>query len=518
MDPHPPRGRTVSLAGIVTLAALVAYVFAPSAARPLTVAVMLVGALAVVTSAVVWARRRTGSRPRAVVAAASAAGLLGSVAYLHSLAGRAGGDPAGRRGRAAAVRGRAGDLGGAAVVGLVSTQVTEPSLTPYRLEVPQRDLDDLHDRLDRTRWPDELPGVGWAYGVPLGYLQDLAGYWRREYDWRAAERRLNDWPQWTTVVDGQTVHLAHVRSPEPDATPLLMTHGWPGSIVEFTDVVGPLTDPRTYGADPADAFHLVLPSIPGFGLSGPTTQPGWDHRRVAAALAEVMSRLGYQTYGVQGGDWGSSIARELARLHPDRLIGMHLNMVIGANQQSEPTEQELAELSPDDRRQTLASWERTQWWQREGMGYNLHAGQPAADAGLRAHRLPRRAARLDRREVLRVDRLADRPEDAVDRDLLLTNVMLYWLTGTAGSSARLYYERAHSDRPGAPPGAVGGADRASPTSPPRSTCRCGDAPRSGRTSCAGPAFEHGGHFAALEQPTALVEDVRAFFAQLRADG
>ena len=395
--------------------------------------------------------------------------------------------------------------------------MSEPSLTPYRLEVPQRDLDDLHDRLDRTRWPDELPGVGWAYGVPLGYLQDLAGYWRREYDWRAAERRLNDWPQWTTVVDGQTVHLAHVRSPEPDATPLLMTHGWPGSIVEFTDVVGPLTDPRTYGADPADAFHLVLPSIPGFGLSGPTTQPGWDHRRVAAALAEVMSRLGYQTYGVQGGDWGSSIARELARLHPDRLTGMHLNMVIGANQQSEPTEQELADLSPDDRRQTLASWERTQWWQREGMGYNLQqASRPQTLAYALTDSPVGQLAWIAEKFFEWTDS-TDRPEDAVDRDLLLTNVMLYWLTGTAGSSARLYYERAHSGRPGAPPERsgvpTGVADFPAEIYVPLRR-RAEERENIVRWT----RFEHGGHFAALEQPTALVEDVRGFFAQLRDGG
>ena len=177
-------------------------------------------------------------------------------------------------------------------------------LRPYRLDVPQADLDDLHDRLDRTRWPDELPGVGRAYGMPRGELRALAHYWRHSYDWRAAEARLNEWPQFTTVIDGQRLHFAHIRSPEPDATPLLITHGWPGSIAEFTRVAGPLTDPRAHGADPADAFHLVLPHIPGFGLSGPTTQAGWEYGRVAAAFAELMRRLGYGAYGVQGGDWG----------------------------------------------------------------------------------------------------------------------------------------------------------------------------------------------------------------------
>jgi hypothetical protein len=175
-------------------------------------------------------------------------------------------------------------------------------LVPFRFDVPQAALDDLAERLDRTRWPDELPGVGWSYGVPVGYLRELAGYWRQSYDWRAAEARLNAWPQVTTAIDGTTVHAAHVRSPEPDATPLVMTHGWPGSIVEFTTVAGPLTDPRSYGGDPVDAFHLVMPSIPGFGPSGPTKDTGWEFQRVAAAFAELMTRLGYPRFGAQGGE------------------------------------------------------------------------------------------------------------------------------------------------------------------------------------------------------------------------
>src|SRR5262245_45447024 len=172
---------------------------------------------------------------------------------------------------------------------------------PFRINIPQADLDDLSDRLDRTRWPDALPGVGWAYGVPLDYLQELARYWRHEYDWRGAEARLNEWPQFTTTIDGANIHFAHIRSPEPDATPLILVHGWPGSIVEFASIVGPLSDPQAHGGDPSDAFHLVMPSIPGFGFSGPTRQTGWEFRRVTAAFAELMRRLGYQRYGAQGG-------------------------------------------------------------------------------------------------------------------------------------------------------------------------------------------------------------------------
>jgi epoxide hydrolase len=186
------------------------------------------------------------------------------------------------------------------------------SMHPFRIEISQAELDDLHARLDRTRWPEEPPGVGWAYGVPLGYLEELASYRRHEYDWRAAEARLNQWPQFTTTIDGANVHFAHVRSPERNAAPVIMTHGWPGSIVEFADV-GPLTDPRAHGSDPADAFHLVLPSIPGFGLSGPTTETGWEFKRVAAAFAELMERLGYDRYGARGGDRGAVSATSWKR-------------------------------------------------------------------------------------------------------------------------------------------------------------------------------------------------------------
>jgi hypothetical protein len=200
-----------------------------------------------------------------------------------------------------------------------SARSADDSIRPFRIDVPQSDLDDLHERLDRTRWPDELPGVGWAYGIPRGYLQELAHYWRHTYDWRAAEAELNRWPQFTTTVDGATIHFAHLRSPEPDATVLVMTHGWPGSFVEFAEVAGPLTDPRAHGGDPADAFHLVLPGIPGFGLSGPTRETGWEFRRVAAAFTELMRRLGYERYGVQGGDWGAVVSREMGRTRPDRV-------------------------------------------------------------------------------------------------------------------------------------------------------------------------------------------------------
>jgi epoxide hydrolase len=200
-------------------------------------------------------------------------------------------------------------------------------LRSFLIDVPQADLDDLAYRLDWTRWPDQLPGAGWDYGIPLEYVRELASYWRTGYDWRVQEARLNAFDQFTTAIDGQRVHFLHVRSASPDALPLIITHGWPGSVVEFMNIIGPLTDPAAFGGSPGDAFHLVVPSIPGYGFSGPTRDRGWDVRRVARAWAELMARLGYARYGAQGGDWGSSISRELGRVAPDRVVGVHLNML-----------------------------------------------------------------------------------------------------------------------------------------------------------------------------------------------
>jgi epoxide hydrolase len=203
----------------------------------------------------------------------------------------------------------------------------ETDIGPFRIDVPQAELDDLKARLAQTRWPDQLPGVGWDYGIPLDYVQKLAEYWRTSYDWREHERTLNSFPQFTTTIDGQRVHFLHVRSPQPDAVPLIITHGWPGSIVEFINIIGPLTNPSAHGADPADAFHLVVPSIPGYGFSGPTQDRGWNVRRIAQAWQELMRRLGYDRYGAQGGDWGSGISRELGIIAGEHVIGVHLNML-----------------------------------------------------------------------------------------------------------------------------------------------------------------------------------------------
>lgn len=248
---------------------------------------------------------------------------------------------------------------------------------PFRIEIPQADLDDLHERLDRTRWPAQLPGARWSRGVPVDYLRDLVDHWRHAYDWRTAEARLNSWPQFRTIIDGATVHFAHLRSPEPGALPLVMVHGWPGSLVEFTKVAGPLTDPRAYGGDSSDAFHLVLPTIPGFGLSGATREPGWEFHRAAAAFVQLMSLLGYDRYGTQGGDWGAAITREMGRRDAGRVVGVHLNLLPNSAATSEPAPQELNGLDPDERARTVASWQRMQRWVAESEGYAvLQASRP----------------------------------------------------------------------------------------------------------------------------------------------
>ncbi|MFC8244270.1 epoxide hydrolase family protein [Streptomyces chartreusis] len=395
------------------------------------------------------------------------------------------------------------------------TSSPQDSVRPFRLDIPQSDLDDLHDRLDRTRWPDEIPGSGWSYGVPTDYLRDLVRHWRHVYDWRAAEARLNEWPQFTTTIDAANVHFAHVRSPEPDATPLIITHGWPGSIVEFLDVVGPLADPAAHGGDPADAFHVVVPSIPGFGLSGPTTEPGWEAGRVADAWAELMHRLGYERFGAQGGDWGAAVSRELGRAHSERVIGVHLNLLPGGQAATEPTPEQLDALSPEERERALASWRRWAAWSRDGIGYyHQQATRPQTLAyGLTDSPVGQLAWIVEKfREWTDSEEL---PEEAVDRDRMLTNVMLYWLTGTAGSSARIYYERAHPRGRVAKPSEPSAAPTALALFPAEPQIPLRHKAERTENLVRWTEFDRGGHFAAMEEPDLLVADVRAFFRQLR---
>ena len=377
------------------------------------------------------------------------------------------------------------------------------AIHPFSIAVGDGELRDLHERLDRTRWPDELPEVGWSYGVPMGYLKGLAHYWRSAYDWRAHEARLNTLPQFTTMIDGARVHFVHLRSPRQDALPLIVTHGWPGSIVEFLDVLGPLTDPVAHGADAADSFHVVAPSIPGFGFSGPTQDPGWDVARIAAAWATLMGRLGYGRYGAQGGDWGSRISWQLGRLAREHVVGVHVNMLVPA----QPPEG--AELTRNEQR--LLDLRR--YFQDELSGYmKVQSTRPQTLAYALTDSPVGQLAWVVEKFMEWSDS-DSAPEDAVDRDDMLTNVMLYWLTATAGSSARIYREHARSvgygelEPTSTPTGvAVFAAD---PTQPIRRFAE--------NTSniVHWSVFDRGGHFAAMERPEDFVGDVRAFFRRFR---
>jgi len=384
-------------------------------------------------------------------------------------------------------------------------------MRPFRIEIPQADLDDLRDRLTRTRWPDELPDVGWDRGVPLAYLKELAEYWRTEYDWRAAEAKLNQYPQFITEIDGAKVHFLHVRSPEPDALPLLVTHGWPGSVAEFLDVIEPLTNPRAFGGRPEDAFHLVIPSIPGYGFSRPLPSTGWDVPRIAGAWAELMDRLGYQRYAAQGGDAGSVISLVLGAMQPERVVGIHVNMLM-TFPSGDPAE--LADLAEDEQSRLgllakfnddLSGYMKVQATRPQTIAYAL----TDSPVGQLAWIVERFREWTDSAKV---------PEDAVDRDHMLTIASIYWLTATAGSSAQFYYE-----------GAEGVRQAASGAPPPPIPAPIGVAvfprdifqplrrfaERDYSTIRRWTEFDRGGHFAAMEQPELLVDDVRAFFQPLR---
>src|SRR4051812_29731361 len=251
----------------------------------------------------------------------------------------------------------------------MSGTTPDATMTPFRIDIPQADLDDLRVRLAQARWPDELPGGG-DYGVSQSYVRALADHWQSAYDWRTVEARINRYPQFTTEIDGQRVHFLHVRSPEPDALPLIVTHGWPGSIVEFLDVIDLLTDPRNHGGDPATAFYLVVPSLPGYGFSGPTREPGWTNYRIAAAWVELMGRLGYERYGAVGNDAGSMISPEVGRLDPDHVAGVHVTQIFSfpsgdPSEFADLTEEEASELA------TL------QWFVENKFSFNtLMAQQP----------------------------------------------------------------------------------------------------------------------------------------------
>jgi pimeloyl-ACP methyl ester carboxylesterase len=370
------------------------------------------------------------------------------------------------------------------------------SITPYTIAIPQADLEDLKERLARIRWTNELPGVGSDYGVSLDSVKRLVKYWQESYDWRIWEAKLNAYPQFNTTIDGQNIHFLHVRSQEDNALPLILTNGWPMSVVDYLNLIGPLSDPRSHGGDPAQAFHLVIPSLPVFGFSGPTTERGWDRFRVARAWAELMRRLGYDRYGAQGMDWGSIVSPEVGRFDPEHVIGVHVTEIF-SSPSGDPTE--LEALSEEEKKH----WQSFLWWIENKGAYNpLQSTVPQT----LAHALADSP----------VGQLAWNYQiygDAVSYDYILTNVMVYWLTNTAASSARFYYENAHAQH--APTG---------PTTIPLGLANFADvhqairlfAQRDHKNIVSWNVYDRGNHFATQTAPELLINDIRTFFQKRRS--
>ncbi|MGH3712956.1 MAG: epoxide hydrolase family protein [Micromonosporaceae bacterium] len=400
---------------------------------------------------------------------------------------------------------------------------TNEQIRPYRVELDQAELDDLADRVSRTRWSTgELTDAGWSRGVPTAYLKELAERWTSNFDWRAYETRLNAYPQFTTEIDGATVHFLHVESPEPDAMPLVLSHSWPGSVIDFLDVIGPLTDPLAHGGDPADAFHLVIPSIPGFAFSGPTRDGGWDSARIGRAFAALMARLGYHRYGAAGNDAGSMISIDVAKADPEHVVGAHVTQVF-AFPSGDPTEFES--FGPEEYRRLG----KLQHFMDEHSGFNkIQSTRPQTIAhALTDSPTGQLAWTLDL--VRGFGELPAEIEKSLDADFILANATLYWATNTAGSSARWYYDNAHAGQPGAEQGEQGeqGEDGVQPTAPAGPATPVGVAVFPGdflsiralaerdhhivRWS----EFERGGHYAAVEAPDLLTGDIRAFYRDLR---
>jgi pimeloyl-ACP methyl ester carboxylesterase len=378
------------------------------------------------------------------------------------------------------------------------------AIEQFRIAVPQEDLDDLRDRLERTRWPAESPATGWQRGVPMAYLCELVDYWLGSYDWRAWEARLNALPQFTTVIDRQRIHFVHLRSSEPDALPLVITHGWPGSFVELLAIIGPLTDPAAHGGDEVDAFDVIAPSPPGFAFSTPVAEPGWTHQRVARAWVELMRRLGYRRYGAHGGDTGFLVSPEIGRIAPDRVVGVH---IYGGLEFDSITAADYPQRTDAERRRLTA----VDWLRREATGYAAIQSTRPQTLGFALNDSP--VAQL----AWIVDKFHDwtdpaavLPDQAVGRDHLLTNVTLYWLTGTGATSAHQYYENRVATAAPATRSEVPTGIAVFPTDP--NVRRVAERQH---TVMRWAEYGRGGHFAALEAPDLLVDDLRAFYRPLR---
>jgi pimeloyl-ACP methyl ester carboxylesterase len=375
-------------------------------------------------------------------------------------------------------------------------------ITPFQIHASDEELDDLKRRLRSARWPEPETVDDWSQGIPLDYLKEVCAHWSEKYDWREREAKLNQHPGFRSEIDGLGIHFLHVRSPEADAMPLLMTHGWPGSIVEFQKVIGPLSDPRAHGGDASDAFHVVCPSLPGYGFSDKPSQPGWGVDKIAASWAQLMARLGYSRYFAQGGDWGSMVTTSVGVQDPDHCAGIHLNMPVAA-----PDPETMSDLTPGEQA-ALASlghyqaqesgYSKEQSTRPQTIGYGL-VDSPVAQAGWVIEKF---FAWTD---------CDGHPENVLTRDELLDNVMMYWLPAAGASSARLYWEsfaQPPSDEVSVPTGC---------SIFPKEIIRCSRrwAEKRFHNIVYWNELEKGGHFAAFEQPETFVNEVRSCFRALR---
>jgi Epoxide hydrolase N terminus len=389
------------------------------------------------------------------------------------------------------------------------------TIRPFRVEVPEEALAELRRRVTATRWPSRELVADRSQGVQLATLQALADYWTSDYDWRRCEARLNALPQFITTIDGVDVHFLHVRSPHPDALPLLMTHGWPGSVVELLETVGPLTDPTTHGGTATDAFHLVLPSLPGYGFSAEPAELGWNVGRVAKAWAELMGRLGYGRYVAQGGDVGAAVTDTLGRQAPPGLAGIHTNLLVTV----------LAGPPPTTTDQERAAAGQLAGFRESGFGYFLEMATRPQTIGYALLDSPVALAAWmadhDTDSFYKIARafVDDQPVGNLTRDHLLDNITLYWLSGTGASAARSYWEdalalaqaRASGQAPPAVPVPVGFTSFPGEIwQTPRSW-----AEHSYPTLTYFNEAERGGHFAAWEEPQLFTQELRAAFQPLR---
>jgi pimeloyl-ACP methyl ester carboxylesterase len=381
-------------------------------------------------------------------------------------------------------------------------------ITEFRVEISAPAIADLRDRLARTRWAEAETVDDWSQGLPLAYAQELCSYWADGYDFGAAEQRLNAFPQFRTDLSGGgddalAIHFIHARSPHPDALPLVLTHGWPGSVVEFLKAIGPLSDPTAHGGDAADAFHVVCPSLPGYGFSDKPSSTGWDVERIGAAWAELMARLGYDRYGAQGGDWGSFVTTSIGQQDPDHVVGVHVNLPIvqlDASMMTDLTESEQASLASGA------------YYARWGSGYSTQQASRPQTLGYGLDDSPAFQCAWVVEKFWDWTDCDGHPEHVLARDELLDNVMLYWLPANGASSARLYWESFHEHN--TEPVTVPSGCSIFPKEIFRPSRRWVETRFTDLRYFN--ELERGGHFAAFEQPESFVEEIRSFFRLVRS--